>query len=47
MSSPAAPIQRRVRAYFAPVARATATPTLWDPAGLAAFNVDAPPAPMA
>jgi hypothetical protein len=40
-----APTTRRVRAYFAPVARATATPTLWDPAGLAAFNVDAPPAP--
>ncbi len=40
-----APVQRRVRAYFAPVARATGTPTLWDPAGLAAFNVDAPPAP--
>lgn len=42
MNSPAT---RRVRAYFAPVARATGTPTLWDPAGLAAFNVDAPPTP--
>ena len=43
--TPAAPVQRRVRAYFAPVARASGTPTLWDPAGLAAFNADAPPAP--
>ena len=40
-----APTTRRVRAYFAPVARATGTPTLWDPAGLATFNVDAPPVP--
>lgn len=42
---PTAPVQRRVRAYFAPVARATGTPTLWDPAGLAGFDVDAPQAP--
>lgn len=40
-----APVQRRVRAYFAPVDRSTATPTLWDPADLASFNADAPPAP--
>ena len=40
-----APVQRRVRAFFAPVARASGTPTLWDPAGIATFDVDAPPAP--
>ena len=40
-----APVARRVRAFFAPVARDTGTPTLWDPAGIAGFNVDAPPAP--
>ena len=40
-----APVTRRVRAYFAPVARASATPTLFDPGGLAGFDVDAPPAP--
>jgi hypothetical protein len=40
-----APVARRVRAFFAPVNRATAQPTLWDPAGIAAFNPVAPPAP--
>jgi hypothetical protein len=39
------PIARKVRAYFAPVARATSTPTSFDPAQLASFVPDAPPAP--
>ena len=40
-----APVAARVRSYFAPVNRASNSATLWDPAGIAAFNVDAPPAP--
>jgi hypothetical protein len=40
-----APITRRVRAYFAPVNRAAAQPTIWDAAAIAAFDPDAPPAP--
>lgn len=40
-----APIERRVRAFFAPVARATGAATVWDPAGIAGFDVDAPPSP--
>ena len=40
-----APVARRVRAYFAPVNRATATPTVFDPAEQGGFNLDAPPAP--
>jgi uncharacterized membrane protein len=45
-TSPAvAPVSRRVRAFFAPVNRVTAQPTLWDPAGIAGFNPCAPPAP--
>ena len=40
-----APVTRQVRAFFAPVDRATSTPTLFDPAGLATFDVEAPPAP--
>jgi hypothetical protein len=40
-----APVTRRVRAYFAPVNRVAGQPTLWDASGIAAFNVDAPPAP--
>ena len=44
--SPAvSPVARRVRAFFAPVNRVIAQPTLWDPAGIAAFNPAAPPAP--
>jgi hypothetical protein len=43
-SSPA-PVARRVRAYFAPVNRATQTPVLFDPAEQGSFNLDAPPAP--
>ena len=40
-----APIAARVRAYFAPVNRATGTPTLWDASGIAAFAVASPPPP--
>jgi hypothetical protein len=40
-----APIARRVRAYFAPVNRATQTPAIFDPSRLFNFNLDAPPAP--
>jgi hypothetical protein len=40
-----APITRRVRAYFAPVNRTTATATIFDAANIAGFNPDAPPAP--
>jgi hypothetical protein len=39
-----APIARRVRAYFAPVNRATQTPVLFDPSQLGSFDLDAPPA---
>jgi hypothetical protein len=40
-----APVTRRVRAYFAPVNRATQTPVLFDPAEQGAFNLGAPPSP--
>lgn len=40
-----APVARRVRAYFAPVNRATQTPVVFDPSESASFNLDAPPAP--
>jgi hypothetical protein len=40
-----APVTRRVRAYFAPVNRATQTPVLFDPSQLGSFNLDAPPTP--
>src|SRR5438270_1198533 len=36
---------RDIRAYFAPVNRATGTPTIFDPAQQGAFALDAPPAP--
>jgi len=39
------PAIRRVRAYFAPVNRATGAPTIFDPAQSGAFSLDAPPAP--
>jgi len=42
---PMLPTARRVRAYFAPVARATETPAIFDPALHGAFALDAPPAP--
>jgi hypothetical protein len=40
-----APVARRVRAYFAPVNRAAATPTLFDPAQLGRFPLQTPPTP--
>jgi hypothetical protein len=40
-----APVARRVRAYFAPVNRATQTPALFDPSEQGAFNLDTPPSP--
>ncbi len=43
--SAAAPIARRMRAYFAPVNRAAQTPVLFDPTAQGAFNLDAPPSP--
>ena len=39
------PAVRRVRGYFAPVNRLTATPTTFDPTTAAAFDPDTPPAP--
>lgn len=39
------PVTRRVRAYFAPVDRTTNAPTLFDPAQMGNFALDAPPAP--
>jgi hypothetical protein len=43
--SGAAPVMRRVRAYFAAVNRAAQTPVLFDPVEQGNFNLDAPPAP--
>lgn len=43
--SAAAPVTRRVRAYFAPVDRRTQTPVSFDPAEGGGFNLNAPPAP--
>src|SRR5947209_1779221 len=42
---PMQPVVPRMRAYFARVARAGATPSVFDPAKNAAFSLDAPPAP--
>jgi hypothetical protein len=42
---PMLPVVRRVRAYFAPVARTTGTPAIFDPALHGAFALDLPPAP--
>ena len=39
------PAVRRVRGYFAPVNRLTATPTAFDASAVTAFDPDAPPAP--
>jgi hypothetical protein len=39
------PVVRRVRGYFAPVNRTTATPTAFDATAVASFDADAPPAP--
>lgn len=43
--SAAAPAVRRVRAYFAPVNRATQAPVVFDPSQGGSFNLDVPPAP--
>jgi hypothetical protein len=43
--SAAAPVSRRVRAYFAPVNRVASVPVLFDPSQQAAFSLDTPPAP--
>ncbi len=40
-----APIARRVRAYFAPVDRASQTPVFFDAAQQGTFDLDAPPTP--
>lgn len=45
LRSPMLPVARRARAYFAPVARATEAPAIFDPALHGAFALDAPPAP--
>ena len=39
------PVTRQMHAYFAPVNRATETPTIFDPAASGAFALNAPPAP--
>jgi hypothetical protein len=39
------PVTRQMRAYFAPVNRATATPTIFDPAASGLFALSSPPAP--
>ena len=39
------PAVRRVRGYFAPVNRLTATPTPFDATTVASFDPDTPPAP--
>lgn len=39
------PVTRQIRAYFAPVNRATETPTIFDPAASGVFALDAPPVP--
>ncbi len=41
----AAPVVRRVRAYFAPVNRTAGTPMLFDASEQGEFNLDSPPAP--
>lgn len=40
-----APVTRRVRAYFAPVNRASQTSVLFDPSEQGGFSLDAPPTP--
>jgi hypothetical protein len=39
------PVTRQMRAYFAPVNRATETPTIFDPGASGAFALDSPPEP--
>ena len=43
--SNSAPVARRIRAYFAPVNRASQTPVLFDPAEQGSFSFTTPPAP--
>ncbi|MFZ0392237.1 MAG: hypothetical protein WCF17_08060 [Terracidiphilus sp.] len=43
--SAAAPVSRRVRAYFAPVNRVAQAPVVFDPAEQGGFSLSAPPAP--
>lgn len=45
LAGSAAPVTRRVRAYFAAVNRGAGQPTMFDPAGMAAFDVNVPPGP--
>lgn len=45
MIAAAAPVTRRMRAYFAPVDRAANSPSVFDPAQTGRFDLDAPPAP--
>lgn len=40
-----APVTRRVRAYFAPVNRATQSPVVFDPSEMGSFSLDAPFSP--
>jgi len=40
-----APVARRIRAYFAPVDRATQSRFIFDPAKIDSFSLDAPPTP--
>jgi hypothetical protein len=40
-----APVARRVRAYFAPVNRASQTPVIFDPSQQGTFSLDSPPTP--
>jgi hypothetical protein len=39
------PVTRQMRAYFAPVNRATETPTIFDPGQCGVFALDSPPEP--
>ncbi len=43
--SAAAPVARRIRAYFAPVDRTSQTPVPFDPGEQGNFSLDAPPSP--
>jgi hypothetical protein len=43
--SAAAPVARRIRAYFAPVDRTSQTPVLFDPGEQGNFDLDVPPSP--
>jgi hypothetical protein len=45
LRAPMVPVTRQVRAYFAPVARATETPTIFDPGLYGAFALNSPPSP--